>query len=226
MVLGCSIQVWVDGARWHRGTPLEYDDGYISLLTLESARLLKERRLFSAPVVQQSILNTPAKIKNVEQVLPYLSDTVIFDTILANDDRSSQKNSHVYRNKLIEGSRGGIKGGGSSGSYKYLHLDQGKSFYVQRVVSKFTLNDLDDDVAKDTVGFQSVCMFRAGTVNRLRPLANGGLLRRLTDLVPEPIRKQFSNNQLHWAQARVDAIQRHVDTCSKLLGPSAAFPWA
>jgi hypothetical protein len=214
MVLGCSVQLWVDGARWHRGTPLEYDDAYISLLTAESARLYKAKKLFTTPAVRQSILNTPAKLQNVELVLPYLSDTVVFDTILANDDRSSQKNSHVYRNSL------------ENGQYLFLHIDQGKSFYQHRVVSKFTLNDLDDDPSKDAVGFQSVCMFRTKTATLLRQLSNGGLMRRLVDLVPAPIRQQFSNNQLHWAQGRVDALQRHVDLCVKILGDDVANPWA
>ena len=212
MVLGCSVQLWVDGARWHRATPLEYDDAYISLLTQESAKLHEQGKLVSNPSVRKAILNTDSKVKNVEKVLPYISDTVIFDTILANDDRSSQKNSHVYRHGL-------------ENEYRYLHLDQGKSFYQQRVVSKFTLNDLDDDPSKEAVGFQSICMFRTTTTKLLKQLSSGGLMRRLTDLVPAPIRQQFSNNQLHWAQARVDAIQRHVDLCVKKVGEEAALPW-
>jgi hypothetical protein len=212
------VQLFVHGTRWQQGTELAYEDSYLSLLTGDNAVKHSQGKLVTDPAIQRTILRSKTQQKNVDAVLQYLSDTIVFDTILGNDDRSSRKNSNVYRT--------------SQGVHRFVLIDQGKSFYTEKVVSRFTLaidgNAENGHGARDR-GPGSVlpmCMFRRETVARLKLMVNGRMFLKLKSILPPPIVKHLTEHRLHWAQARADLVLRHVQACVAKYREDVVLPWS
>lgn len=240
-VLGCSVQLWLQGVTPQHRTPLRFDDSYNQLLSASSARRHAAGTLLSEPFVK-NILRLPAQVRNVDAVLRYLSDTYVFDSILGNDDRGSIKNSNAVKvvasdfttvlgNVTFPASLGAIADG-----HLLVHLDQGKSFYTEQTIDKYLLDDTKLDAARsnnrnDDVGDAmlppGVCMFRNETYwilkNVLSPPPR--LLEELRLVLPEPILAHVQEQRIMWAQMRIGKIVKHIERCIAALGSRVALPW-
>lgn len=185
VLVGCSVQLFVRGARWQRGTPLNYDDRSLDLLIPSALR--------SPP--QHALL------------LLYLSDAMILDTIIANDDRSSQKNSNVFP----------IGGG----QYAFVLLDQGKSLYHPEVRSRYTvcLSETPTMDKRPSAEGTPLCIFRNSTKNALMSLEGSARLsERIKMFVPQQIWKAIGQKRLNWIDYRVERLRGHLSHCVRLLG--------
>lgn len=188
VLVGCSVQLFIRGARWQRGTPLNYDDRTLDLL-IPSALVQSE----------QPPRNT--------RLLAYLSDSMLLDTILANDDRGSQKNSNVFPV--------------GKGQFEPLLLDQGKSLYNQEVRSRYTVRLTDSPTleTRSSADGTPLCLFRKSTKSAILSLeGHARLSERIKRFVPPQIWKAVGQKRLHWMDYRVERLRGHIANCVRLLG--------
>jgi hypothetical protein len=186
LLIGCSVQLYVRGARWQRGTPLNYDDRSLDMLIPSTLR----RGLPSHPAIVR-----------------YLSDAMVIDTIIANDDRSSQKNSNVFLAGL--------------GEFEFVLLDQGKSLYHQEVRSRYLVR-LSESPTMDmraTADGTPLCVFKKSTKEALMTLqGNAKMSERIKRFVPPFIWKAVGQKRLNWLDYRVERLRGHISHCVRLLG--------
>lgn len=173
-------------------------------------------------------------------VLENIAETLLFDTILGNDDRSATKNSHIYtlnlsdipqkcnvlehiRHKIVlEQKSGNARHGvyhkddsvalqnSTSLLLRYVWLDQGKSFYTEELPH----GAFSDNLLHPS----SVCVFHRATLAGIRALGNGGFYRHMKEIVPRPLLEAISEKRLVWASKRVDVILYHFHQCVDALG--------
>lgn len=186
ILLGCSVQLFIRGARWQRGTPLHYDDRALDMVIPSSLH----RTLPAQPAIAR-----------------YLSDSMLIDTIMANDDRSSQKNSNVFPV--------------GNGVFEYVLLDQGKSLYHEEVRSRYLvrLSESPTMDMRSTADGTPLCVFRKSTKDAFMTLqGNARLSERIKRFVPPLIWKAVGQKRLNWMDYRVERLRGHISHCVRLLG--------
>lgn len=166
-------------------------------------------------------------------VLRFISDATVFDSIIGNDDRGPIKNANAYvvdPNKLpLECDFGGRRhwltderaaaDGASVTSparvpvVRRVLLDQGKSFYRE----KFPSPRLDTPLRLHS----SQCVFRRSTIAALQTLRTGELYRRLQSILPPQIIAAVGEHRLLWASHRAEVIADHARQCGLTLGGEA-----
>jgi hypothetical protein len=174
--IGASVQLWIQGSRTAQGTPLQYDEATpLRLLSGDApGGPTSSPSTTSEDVSDVDVEGTPDAYKRYQR--EYLSDTLLFDALISNDDRGPIKNTNVFRLKKSDYDR--LK---ASYPYRYINVDQGKSLYAEG----FPKDSVFDQAAKQlalgvgdgTAGGDihavlrsSICKFRRQTVLALEAL--------------------------------------------------------
>lgn len=172
--------------------------------------------------------------EGLQDLLKFMSDTVVFDSVIGNDDRGPIKNAHIYtvkphlvpqecRGRLLPSKPAwGVAGELTVASDDHiapLWLDQGKSFYKQALLTSAL-------VAPALNIRRAVCVFRRQTVNGVRTLRGGALQRKLEAVVPPELLRLLKLERVAWASQRVDTIHEHMQMCTAAFGGEArALVW-
>ena len=192
-----------------------FDDRYLGLLSFESAKMFA--RLARQTVTRRG-LGTLAmewcerrQKKHLDAVLAYLSDTIVFDTILGNDDRTSQKNSNVYMNKQE------TLPVRTFGSRKIVL--QGKYHITVSDQCTIVLQSVHTDIE---TGVSDLCLYRRKTSEALNSL-QGTLVGAFQTNSPSPIWKRIEERRLYWAETRLELVEIKFGKCVNRLGEHKVF---
>ena len=209
-MLGCSVQLWM--ADVHQ----------------------LDLSIFAMPYKRWVEWYTPGKKppKNANQTsaMPSLAEQVIYDYILGNDDRRTNKNCYVAGGCRYQCRRPDGDDQSHLGPPTLLYIDQGKAFYM-RDDPPNPLSDPNNTYCKLPRHMYRTCVrFSAnntdGKVSSKAPKAlRTTLFHRLRDSTPEHIYRLVGDSQVKYCQRRLEAFLKHVHWCIDKYGEDRVLLW-
>ena len=148
--------------------------------------------------------------------MPFLADQTVFDYVIGNDDRNTNKNNYVAGGCKWTCLRAGPEPQ-HLGPPTFVHLDHGKAFYKTG----------DPDFVALSAKNNTFCKYGNRTYQALRGYdgAWGAFERDLRARVRPGIYSYIPARHYRAAHARLEKWLKHVRACEAAYGHDAVFPW-
>ena len=190
--------------------------------------------VFAMPYKRWITWYTPGKKgpsdRHQAEVMPQLAEQAVYDYVLGNDDRRTNKNCYVAGGCKYQCRRPGEDTLSHLGPPTLLYIDQGKAFYMSGEPPN-PLSEPNNTFCMFPRRIYDVCVrfssnTSTGKVSSKAPAhLRTTLFHRLKDTSPKQIYGLVGDSHVKYTQRRLEQLLQHVAMCVQKYGEQRVFVW-